>query len=65
MLIPDDTTTMEGLETEAVAAYEVWKRRQSINWTVDLSILSGTGVPVRAEDLIIAAPIESGSVVTQ
>ena len=56
---------MEGLETEAVAAYEVWKRRQSINWTVDLSILSGTGVPVRAEDLIIAAPIESGSVVTQ
>lgn len=65
MLNPDDTTTMEGLEAEAVAAFEVRKRRQSINWTVDLSILAGTGVPVRAEDLILAAPIESGSVATQ
>ena len=57
MLTPGDTTTMEGLEAEALAALDVWKRRHTINWTVDLSILAGTGVPVKGEDLVIAAPV--------
>lgn len=65
MLTPGDTTTMEGLEAEAWAALEVWKRRHTINWTVDLSILAGTGVPVREEELIIAAPVEPDPATTR
>lgn len=60
MQTPGDMSTIESLEAEAQAALQLWKQRQRIDWTVDLSILAGTGVPVAEEDLIIMAPALPG-----
>lgn len=65
MLIPGDTSTMKSLEAEVLVAYDVWKRRRTIEWTVDLSILADTGVPVREEELIITATVEPDPAATQ
>jgi hypothetical protein len=64
MLTPGDTSTMESLEAEAWAALELWKQRHIIDWTVDLSILAGTGIPVRDEELIITVPVEPDATAT-
>ncbi|MEX5296866.1 hypothetical protein QYM41_16435 [Kocuria sp. CPCC 205268] len=57
--IRTNTITLEDVKAEAWAALELWKRRSAMKWTVDLSILAGTGLPVNQESLVIAPVVES------
>ena len=58
-MMRSNTITLEDVKAEAWAALELWKRRNDIKWTVDLSILAGTGLPVNQGSLVIAPVAES------